>query len=137
MSTTDLSGSPGSHPHVDRPNWHPANNLSDYLRNCEAGLEVFSDSHLANLMRVSRAHVWRMRLIADLPDDLFDLLLKLHPVPTTSELASISRALSGQSLSHGADFCPHCGGLLRIRRRWRDSAARVVNDWIQAQKDST
>jgi hypothetical protein len=137
MSTTDLSGSPGSHPHIDRPNWQPAENLSDYLRNCEAGLEVYSDRHLANLMGISRAHVWRMRLVANLPDDLFDLLLKLRPVPTISELASISRALSGQSLSHGAEYCPHCGGLLRIRRRWRDSAARVVNDWLQAKKDST
>ena len=30
-------GSPGSHPHSDRPNWQPAETIADYARNIRVG----------------------------------------------------------------------------------------------------
>ena len=32
-------GSPGSHPHSDRPNWRPAETVEEYLNNVREGLE--------------------------------------------------------------------------------------------------
>jgi integrase len=43
----DRPGSPGSHPHSDRPNWQPATTIDDYLRNCREGLEEYPDRRAA------------------------------------------------------------------------------------------
>lgn len=90
--------SPGSHPHVDRPNWEPADNIGDYMRNCREGLETWSECRAAKLMGMSRAHLWRMRQMANIPDDLFELLLDDarmgDHVPSTQEFAAIGQALA-------------------------------------------
>ena len=51
---TDKDGSPGSHPHSDRPNWRPAETADEYLRNCREGLEQYSDRKFARLTGMSR-----------------------------------------------------------------------------------
>ena len=43
-------GSPGSHSHSDRPNWQPAGTAHDYLRNCDDGLEVYSERRMPKLL---------------------------------------------------------------------------------------
>jgi hypothetical protein len=70
---TDESGSPGSH-HNGR-NWRPAETFDEYLRNCREGLEERSDRRAAKLLGWSRIHFYRVRLMAELPDDLFEMLL--------------------------------------------------------------
>ena len=49
------NGTPGSHPHSDRPNWRQAETLDEYLANCREGLEQYSDRRAAKLMGVSRS----------------------------------------------------------------------------------
>lgn len=91
--------SPGSHPHSDRPNWQPADTIGDYLTNCREGLENFSERRAAKLFGVSRAELWRWRLMAEIPEDLFERLLKACKKPSTKALAAIGQALrSGKVL---------------------------------------
>ncbi len=42
--------SPGSHSHSHRPNWQPAETVEQYLRNCQEGLETYSEQRLANVV---------------------------------------------------------------------------------------
>ena len=46
--------SPGSHPHSDRPNWQPAETANDYLRNCQDGLEAYTDRRMAKIRKLQR-----------------------------------------------------------------------------------
>ena len=55
-------GPPGSHPHADQPNWKPADNADDYLRNCEDGLEKFSERRFAKLFGASRIELLILRM---------------------------------------------------------------------------
>ena len=129
-----VSGSPGGHSHSDRPNWQPAETAEEYMRNCQEGLENFSERHLAKLLGMSRTALWRARLMTTIPEELFErLLAKADHVPSTKELANVARALNGHGPAHDAEHCPHCGGLLRVRGRWRPSTARIVNDWLSEQ----
>jgi hypothetical protein len=72
----DSPGYPGSHPHADRPNWRPAQTADDCLRNCREGLEVFSERRFACLMSLPRMKLWQMRMMAEIPEELFERLLR-------------------------------------------------------------
>ena len=124
-------GSPGSHPHSDRPNWQPAETADDYLRNCKDGLEVYSDRRMAKLMGISRANLWRWKLMAEIPEELFErLMARTDHTLSTKELANVARALNGNGPSHDVERCPHCGEVLRVRGRWRPGTAKIVNEWL-------
>ena len=126
--------SPGSHSHSDRPNWLPAETADDYLRNCDDGLEAYSDRRMAKLLGVSRTALWRWKLMAKIPEELFKrLLARADQVPSTKEFANIARALNGHVQSHDAERCSHCGEVLRVRGRLRSSTARIVNEWLREQ----
>ncbi len=129
--------SPGSHPHSDRPNWRPAETADGYMRNCREGLETYSERHLAKLLGISRARLWRWKLMAEIPEELFErLLTETNHVPSTKELANVAQALNGHGPSHDVERCPHCGEVLRVRGRWRSSTARIVNQWLSARARS-
>ena len=129
--TGNSSGSPGSHPHSDRPNWQPAESIDDYLSNCREGLEEFSERRAAKVMGVSRAWIWRAKLLATIPEELFERLVE-GPEPTSPrELGNVARALRGEGAGFDVETCPHCGGVVRLRGRWRASTAKVVNDWLK------
>ncbi len=133
----ETTGSPGSHPYADRRNWQPAETIEDYFRDVEEGLEEYSDRRAAKLMGESRAWLWRAKLMASLPEDLFERLLnETDHVPSAKELANIARALQGKGDSADVESCPHCGGVLRVRGRWRESTAKVVNDWLKTSRPS-
>ena len=124
-------GSPGSHPHSDRPNWQPAETADDYLRNCKDGLEVYSDRRMAKLMGISRANLWRWKLMAEIPEELFErLMARTDHTLSTKELANVARALNGNGPSHDVERCPHCGEVLRVRGRLRPATAEIVNAWL-------
>jgi hypothetical protein len=125
-------GSPGSHPHSDRPNWQPAETLAAYLANCREGLEQYSDRRAAKLMGMSRVALWRAKLMAKIPDDLFDELLKLRPSART--VALIAQALTGGKSSPDVERCPHCGAILRFRPRINANAAKVINEWLAKRR---
>ncbi len=127
-------GSPGSHPHSDRPNWRPAETVADYLRNCDDGLETYSERRMAKLLGVSRTALWRWRMMAEIPEELFErLLAEADHVLSTKELANIGRALYGHGPAHDVERCPHCGEVIRVRGRWRPSTAKIVNEWLSEQ----
>jgi hypothetical protein len=111
-------------------NWAPAETIGDYMRNCREGLEVFSERRAAKLMGWSRAHMRRVTLMAELPEDLFEALLEgLLPHPSNRELANIALALRGGN-TFEPRYCPHCGGLLRVGRGFSDKAwAIVTSGW--------
>lgn len=121
--------SPGSHPHADRPNWRPAETFDEYVANVREGLEPPSDRRLAALMGVSRIKLHRMRLMAEIPEGLFDRLLDVG-VKTAKAFAAIAQAMRGGEVLSDTDTCPHCGGVLRVRQRVSDKAIAVVNDWL-------
>ncbi len=124
-------GAPGSHPHSDRPNWRPAETADEYVRNCQEGLETYSERRMAKLLGISRARLWRWKLMAEIPEELFErLLAEMNHVPSTKELANVGRALYGHGPAHDVERCPHCGEVLRVRGRWRPDTAKIVNEWL-------
>jgi hypothetical protein len=130
MTTRD-DGSPGSHPHADRRNWQPATTFEDYLRNVREGLEPLSERRAAKLMGVRRIEVYRWRLMAELPDDLFEALLSAGAVSSSKALAQIALALKRDDPFAGEDeTCPHCGGLLRRRSHISGAARAVILKWF-------
>jgi hypothetical protein len=127
-----MTGTPGSHPHADRPNWQPADNVDDYFCNCHEGLEAYSERRVAKLLGVSRMNVTRMKLMADLPEALFERLLAM-PSTSTNEFAAVAQALARGKVDQSAEHCPHCGGTLRIRASLRALTLKVVNDWLRGR----
>ena len=132
-SGTGESGSPGSH---DGRNWRPGETIEDYIRNCREGLETWSLRRAAKLLRQSRADLWRARLIASLPEDLFEALIESSSPPSPRELANIGRALRGDRMRE-VERCPHCGGLLRVRNLCSPKSAVIVNRWLAGEQLST
>ena len=118
---------PGEHPHSDRPNWRPADNIEDYYRNCQEGLEQYSDARVAKLLGVPRVEVWRWKMMARLPEELFDYILASGLGPSTKALAQVAQALASGSNLAEVQRCPHCGGVLRLRGKVSDKLVEVVN----------
>ena len=130
---TETTGSPGST--SDRRNWNPADSFYDYLRNCEAGLEVYSDRRAAKLLGVPRVKLWRWKSMARIPDELFERLLRLPGhLPSRKELAEIGRALHGEG-GKEVERCWCCGAVQRVRNRWRKETEQTVNEWLLEQKE--
>ncbi len=133
--TGNSSGSPGNHPHSDRPNWQSAESIDEYLRNCQEGLERFSDRRAAKIMGISRTSLWRWQLMATIPEDLFERLLSQSDhCPSTKELANVARALQGKGVGFDAEISGYDREVLRVRGRWRPSTARVVKDWLETAR---
>ena len=71
--------------------------------------------------------------MSEIPDGLFDKLLKARPVPSTKQLGAIGRALAEGIPKSDVETCPHCGGLVRTRAPVSRHLARVVTDWLATQ----
>lgn len=74
MTDTNNTPLPGEHPHSDQPNWKPADNADDYFNNCKEGLEKFSHRRACKLIGINLAHSWRIRLAAELPEELLKFI---------------------------------------------------------------
>jgi hypothetical protein len=137
MSNNDKC-SPGSHPHADRPNWQPADTIDGYLENCTEGLEQYSDRRAAKLLDISRAELWRWKLMSQLPAGLFDYIAqearRANVEISSKSLAQIALALrrDGNSISE-VEHCPHCGGVIRIRQLVGNKLTEIVNRWLASQ----
>ena len=127
----------GATPHADRPNWQPATTFDEYLANCREGLEEWSERRAAKLYGVSRAELWRWKLMAAIPEDRFERLLQADRAagvePSTTHLAAVGRALIEGPLEDEVECCPHCGGVLRFRSRVPRHLAKVVVEWMGEQ----
>jgi hypothetical protein len=75
-----------------------------------------------------------MKLMASIPDDLFNRLLaagrEAGRSASTKALAQVGHFLSGDTKDLDVETCPHCGGVLRVRGRLRADLAKVVADWL-------
>jgi hypothetical protein len=132
---TNPPGSPGSHPHADRPNWRLAEMIDEYWRNCQEGLEQWSDRRAAKLLGWSRVRVYRARLMSSLPEELFERLVKLA---SSKELAAIAVWLNtGDFPPIKNEHCPHCGEVLRKRWTVRPVVMRAVRDWAQSVTETS
>ena len=129
--------SPGNdgNPHADRPNWQPAETIADYFRNCSDGLETYTHTRAARLLGQSRTAVWRQRLAAQLPQDLFDYLLheaqKASITLSTKALAGVAFFIASDTNVAEIQRCPHCGEVLRVRRHVSRKLAGIVVDWLE------
>jgi ribosomal protein S14 len=124
------TGSPGNHPHSDRRNWRPATTLDEYLRNCREGLEEHSDRRLAKFMGWSRIHLYRVRAMASLPDELFECLLAAG-VLSSAEMARVANALRRNApFSRDTERCPHCGEVIRVRVHLSKKARAAIRAWL-------
>jgi hypothetical protein len=111
------------------PNWQTATTAADYLRNCREGPEDYSDRRFASLMGWSRIRLYRARLMAELPEPLFDRLLDAG-VTSSRELANIALAFrEGKNTAEG-ERCPHCGGALRSRYRIGKASRGAIQAWL-------
>jgi hypothetical protein len=74
----------------------------------------------------SRIYYYRVMLAVDLPEDLFEPLLK-----TKCSLRQIAKIVEMFRDRHRAEveFCPHCGGPQRIRASISKRAIEIVNEW--------
>jgi hypothetical protein len=125
---------PGSHPHADQLNWRPADNPWDYLRNCYEGLEPYSNRRLAKLFDISRAELWRWQLMAELPDDLFEMLLKAPRRQSSKSLAAVAVALKNGAPAGEVERCPHCGWTLRVRPSVSRENIKIVVEWMNKRE---
>jgi hypothetical protein len=69
------------------------------------------------LLGISRAELWRWKLMAELPEALFDALFQVGRKPTSKALASVASAIKGNGREADAELCPHCGAVLCVRVR--------------------
>ena len=135
---TMTNGSPGSHPHADRPNWHPGDDeaadelmqqkLADALRDGK------SERQIAKLLGVTRKLVWRAKLLASIPEDLHEVLRATKPRPSSKEMELVARYLRDDDFTGEREHCPHCGEILR-HRGLKPSTVRVVEDWEARQTE--
>ena len=73
--------------------------------------------------------------MAKIPEELFNKILgETSHMPSTKELANVGRALAGRKIEQDIESCPHCGGELRTRRPWRDSTAKIVDEWLATKR---
>ncbi len=120
------SGSPGNHPHSDRPNWRPGDDDVDELK-----LQKFTDAlrngmrerQIAKLLGLSRTRVWRMKLIAKIPEPLCDRLGEAWRSGAIRRLSAKSWAAIGRlirkmdeegddaQLRGEVECCPNCAQL--------------------------
>jgi hypothetical protein len=136
------NGSPGSHPHSDRPNWQPGDDDAADLLNQkirDAINQGKSERQIAKLLGLTRTEIWRWKLMAAIPKPLLDRLMKAGSGrgrsfslgTSTKALAAIGRALKDGELRRGeVERCPHCGEVIRVRPDISKATAKIVADYL-------
>lgn len=106
-------------------NSQPPTTPHEYLRNCQKGIEPFSERRFAKLMGWSPIHLYRVKLMAELPEAFFDALqaARLRGTKIVATLAVVFRL--GDPHEADAGRCPHCGGALGVPSRIHRKALEV------------
>lgn len=117
-------------PHSDRRNWQRAATVDEYLRNCREGLEEFSERRFAKLIGLSRATLYRAKLMAELPEELFERLVAAG-VRSTKAMAQVALALKRDTpFAHDVERCWQCGAVQRRRAHINKAARDAVRSWV-------
>ncbi len=131
--TMTEDGSPGSHPHADRPNWQPGDDDAEELQHqklvdaLRSGLAT--DRELAKLAGVSRKQIWHSKLWAAIPDGLFERLVAARVGKRAA--AVIGRIYAGRSIAkREEECCPNGGHVLRVRNKSVLRALDIMDAWI-------
>jgi hypothetical protein len=134
MSEQTKTGSPGSHPHSDRPNWQPGDDDADELirQKIEDALrDGKGERHIAKLLGVSRMAFWRGRLLNAIPSGLLERLLAarvgLKAMLYISRLGCDPDNIPADEVER----CPHCGHVLRVRNKSILRALDVMQQWVR------
>ena len=89
--------------------WKPAENANDYFRNCQEGLETFSERKFAKLAGMSRIELWRAKMMAEIPELLFESEYRcFDPVSFVAGIAGDLQIADGQG--RGIARRPHRSG---------------------------
>jgi hypothetical protein len=143
VNVPTVNGSPGSHPHSDRPNWQPGDDDADELlvqKIADALRNGVSERHIAKLLGLSRMQVWRGKMASRIPEALFERLCEARRAGliksfSTKLLAAIGRSLpDGELLRGEVECCPNCGHRLRVRPDIPQAAIKVVAEWFAEQE---
>jgi hypothetical protein len=132
MSQND-TGSPGSHPHSDRPNWRPGDDDADELltQKIRDALRsgVASEREIARLTGLSRKQIWQFKLWAAIPAGLWDRLVAAQVGKRGA--AVIGRIYRGRPVKRPEiECCPNCGQVLRVRNKSVLRAFDIMDAWI-------
>src|SRR5262245_47273795 len=127
-------GSPGSHPHSERPNWQPGDDDAEELqlqKIKDALRDGKSERQIAKLLGVSRMMFWRGRLISAIPDGLLERLFRARV--GTKALIYIARLGCDPNNIPAVEIerCPHCGHALRARNKSILRALDIMQQWIR------
>jgi hypothetical protein len=132
MSSDNLPGYPGSHPHSDRTNWRPGDDDAEELllqKIRDALREGKSERHIAKLLGVPRMMLWRGKMMAAIPPGLYERLMAARV--GTKAMLHIGRFCSDPDNPPGAEVecCPNCGHVLRVRNKNILRAFNVLERW--------
>jgi hypothetical protein len=123
--TDDFDRLPGE-PLQHGRNWSPATTFEEYVRNVREGLEAYSDRRAARLLGWPRIAIYRAKLMAELPEPLFEALMDAD-VLSAKALAQVALAQRRDvPYAHDDEYCPHCDGLLCRRRHISKKAAAAI-----------
>jgi hypothetical protein len=87
---------------------------------------------MAKLMGLPRIRLYRAMLMAELPEELFELLLATGM--SSKGLAQVALALRRDApFSADVERCPHCGGVLRLQAHVPHKALKVISAWLAAR----
>jgi hypothetical protein len=82
---------------------------------------------MARLMGWPRMKLWQCKMMASIPDDLFERLIRCKP--STKALAQIGAVFAGKAPQKDIERCPCCGHILRTRGL-RSDLAKIVEEWL-------
>jgi len=112
------------------PNWQPATTLADYLRNLDEGLEEYSERRMSSLLGWPRVRLQRAKLMAEIPDGLFEHLLA-RGVLSSKALANVALAFRRAGRFSGdIERCPHCHAVLRVREHVTPAVRDAIHAWL-------
>jgi hypothetical protein len=77
-------------------------------------------------------YLYRVLLMAELPDELFEHLLAARV--GLREMALIAAAAKSDAPAYDVERCPHCSGVLRRRSRISPKARAAIREWLDAEQ---
>jgi hypothetical protein len=136
MSTIIDNGSPGSHPHSNRPNWQPGDNDADELlqqKIADALRDGKGERHIAKLLGVSRMALWRGKILSEIPHGLLERLCAARVgIKAMIYIGRLCRDLNADRELPGPEVecCPKCGYQLRVRNKGILRAIDIFRRWF-------